>query len=213
MRNTRDPRHLARDGREYDRRHRRRPAPDVGGAVLPPRRAALADHLGRPRRWGSRCPPSALACLEEVQFVASDGGFQMTMPSWRRSPRRSWTSRSRSSTTATWAWRGMAGVLLRAPLARDAAAQSGFVKIADALRPSATAIPVVRVESGDRGGAAPEEHGDSRVPRRAGRHGLSDGAAGAMHAMIRRPSRSSKPRRMRIGRTHSLSPSKTCPAS
>ena len=37
-----------------DRRHRRRPAPDVGGAVLPPRRAALADHLGRPRHDGLR---------------------------------------------------------------------------------------------------------------------------------------------------------------
>ena len=37
-----------------DRRHRRRPAPDVGSAVLQARRAALADHLGRPRHDGLR---------------------------------------------------------------------------------------------------------------------------------------------------------------
>ncbi len=41
-------------GRQGDRRHRRRPAPDVGGAVLPPRAAALAHHLGRPGHDGLR---------------------------------------------------------------------------------------------------------------------------------------------------------------
>ena len=36
------------------RRHRRRPAPDVGSAVLQARHAALAHHLGRPRHDGLR---------------------------------------------------------------------------------------------------------------------------------------------------------------
>ena len=41
-------------GGRHDRRHRRRPAPDVGGAVLPPRSAPLADHVRRPRHDGLR---------------------------------------------------------------------------------------------------------------------------------------------------------------
>ena len=51
---ARDQRHLAPDRRQGDRLHRRRPAPDVGGAVLPPRGAADADHLRRPRDDGLR---------------------------------------------------------------------------------------------------------------------------------------------------------------
>ena len=52
VRRARDQRHLAADGREGDRRHRRRPAPDVGGAVLPPQRATVADHVWRARHDG-----------------------------------------------------------------------------------------------------------------------------------------------------------------
>ena len=56
LRRARHPRSLAGHARPGARRHRRRPAPDVGGAVLPARVAALAHHLGRPRhRWASRC--------------------------------------------------------------------------------------------------------------------------------------------------------------
>ena len=51
---ARDQRSLARHRRQRGRRHRRRPAPDVGSAVLQARRAALADHLGRPRHDGLR---------------------------------------------------------------------------------------------------------------------------------------------------------------
>ena len=40
--------------RQGRRRHRRRPAPDVGSAVLQARRAALAHHVGRPRHDGLR---------------------------------------------------------------------------------------------------------------------------------------------------------------
>ncbi len=46
------PRHLARDLGPRHRRHRRRPASDVGSAVLPPRRSAHAHHLRRPRNDG-----------------------------------------------------------------------------------------------------------------------------------------------------------------
>ncbi len=51
---ARDQRHLAHHRRQGDRRHRRRPAPDVGGAVLPSRDAAHAHHVGRPRHDGLR---------------------------------------------------------------------------------------------------------------------------------------------------------------
>ena len=51
---ARDQRHLADDRRQRGRRHRRRPASDVGSAVLQARIAALAHHLGRPRHDGLR---------------------------------------------------------------------------------------------------------------------------------------------------------------
>ena len=51
---ARDQRHLAHHRRQRGRRHRRRPASDVGGAVLQARNAALAHHLGRPRHDGVR---------------------------------------------------------------------------------------------------------------------------------------------------------------
>ena len=84
LRRARHQRHLADDEREGHRRDRRRPAPDVGGAVLPPRRAAHADHLGRARDDGLRAAGrgrrASLARPDaEVWVVAGDGGFQMTM--------------------------------------------------------------------------------------------------------------------------------------
>ena len=54
VRRARHPRPVARDEGRRARRHRRRPAPDVGSAVLPPRDAAIAAHLGRPRHDGLR---------------------------------------------------------------------------------------------------------------------------------------------------------------
>ena len=67
-----------------DRRHRRRPASDVGGAALPStsgrgrssRRAVSA-------RWASRCrrrsAPASRARTPRSGSVVGDGGFQMTM--------------------------------------------------------------------------------------------------------------------------------------
>ena len=49
-----DARHLARHRGQRGDRQRRGPAPDVGGAVLQARRAAHADHLGRPGHHGLR---------------------------------------------------------------------------------------------------------------------------------------------------------------
>jgi acetolactate synthase-1/2/3 large subunit len=54
LRRARDSRHLAHHRRQRHRRHRRGPAPDVGGAVLPPRASALAGHLRRPGHHGLR---------------------------------------------------------------------------------------------------------------------------------------------------------------
>ena len=51
---ARDQRHLAADEGQRDRRHRRRPASDVGSAVLQARSLALAHHVGRPRHDGLR---------------------------------------------------------------------------------------------------------------------------------------------------------------
>ena len=54
VRRARHQRSVAHDQRRRHHRDRRRPAPDVGSAVLPPRQAALAHHLGRPRHDGLR---------------------------------------------------------------------------------------------------------------------------------------------------------------
>ena len=51
---ARHQRHLAHHRRQGHRRDRRRPAPDVGSAVLPSRSAAHAHHLGRSRDDGLR---------------------------------------------------------------------------------------------------------------------------------------------------------------
>ena len=81
---ARHQRHLARDRRQRDCRHRRRPAPDVGSAVLQAQHAALAHHQRAAwARWALRCrPPSARRSPSpdaEVWVVVGDGGFQMTM--------------------------------------------------------------------------------------------------------------------------------------
>ena len=54
LRRARDSRHLEGHRRPRHHRHRRRPAPDVGGAVLQGRRARDVHHLGRPRHDGLR---------------------------------------------------------------------------------------------------------------------------------------------------------------
>ena len=55
LRRARHQRPVARDPqRQRRRRDRRRPAPDVGSAILQARKAAVADHLGRSRHHGLR---------------------------------------------------------------------------------------------------------------------------------------------------------------
>ena len=66
------------------RRHRRRPAPDVGGAVLPPRaRRARCITSGGLGTMGFALPAAIGAKMArpdaEVWVVVGDGGFQMTM--------------------------------------------------------------------------------------------------------------------------------------
>ena len=111
LRGARHQRSLARDRRQRDRRHRRRPAPDVGGAVLQAQHAALAHHVGRPRHDGLRAAGGhrrqdraarrgslgrrRRRRLPDDDVRAGDGDAGETS-----------TSTSRSSTTATSAWCG-----------------------------------------------------------------------------------------------------------
>ncbi len=53
-----NPRSLARHEWRRRSRHRRRPAPNVGSAVLPPRKAAHANHFRRTRHHGLRVASS-----------------------------------------------------------------------------------------------------------------------------------------------------------
>ena len=60
LRRPRHARSLAHHRRQSRHRHRRRPASDVGSAVLPPRLSQLAHHLRRPQApWASRSPPAS----------------------------------------------------------------------------------------------------------------------------------------------------------
>ena len=79
---------------QRDRRHRRRPAPDVGGAVLPARPAAHAHHLGRPRHDGLRAARGDRRQARAPRRRSLGGRRRRRLPdddaaSWRRSRRRS----------------------------------------------------------------------------------------------------------------------------
>ena len=64
--------------------HRRGPAPDVGGAVLPPGSPRAFDHSGGLGTMGFGLPAAIGAKFArpeaEVWAIVGDGGFQMTMP-------------------------------------------------------------------------------------------------------------------------------------
>ena len=83
LRGARRPRSVADDERRRDRRDGRRPAPDVGGAVLPPRPAASLITSGGLGTMGFALPAAIGAKVgrpdAEVWVVVGDGGFQMTM--------------------------------------------------------------------------------------------------------------------------------------
>ena len=189
-----------------DRRHRRRPASDVGGAVLPPRRSrARSSPPAGSARWASRCrrrsAPSSRCPDAEVWAVVGDGGFQMTMPELAT------IAQEKLDINVAIINNGylghgaaVAGVLLRAPLRRDAAPQPGLREARRGLRPGGT-----------RGRRAARRHAGRRAPRartrarrsstsgRAGRHGVSDGAGRRRPARDDSPAEpaASKPRRMR----------------
>ena len=91
------------------RRHRRGPAPDVGGAVLQARVPALARHLGRPRHDGLRAAGGDRRQLRVSGRRGLGGRRRRRLPDDRgravhRARRRASSSTSPSSTTATWAW-------------------------------------------------------------------------------------------------------------
>src|SRR5579872_3349647 len=75
---------MARDARwRNDRRYRRRPASDVGGAVLQARKSAQPHHIRRSWNHGLRVAGrdwrQSRASRREVWVVVGDGGFQMTL--------------------------------------------------------------------------------------------------------------------------------------
>jgi len=87
LRRPRHQRHLARGPRRRPRRpdhhrHRRRPAPDVGGPVLQARHPALAHHLRRSRHDGFALP-AAIGAKSPARKKTSGSSpataaFQMT---------------------------------------------------------------------------------------------------------------------------------------
>ncbi len=131
VRGARDSRPLARDQRQGHRRDRRRPAPDVGGAVLPPRLAAHAHHVRRARHDGLRAARGDRR-QDGVPGRGCLGGRRR-----RRLPDDDVRDGDDSAGAAEGQRRDhqqrlprhgppVAGVLLRAPLRRDAAAQPGL---------------------------------------------------------------------------------------
>ena len=82
LRRPRHQRAVARDQGRGHRGHRRRPAPNVGGAVLPPRTLALTDHLRRPSGHDGLRPPG-LAAIGAAKFVAARRGSLGDRGRWR----------------------------------------------------------------------------------------------------------------------------------
>ena len=106
---VRDQVDLRRVRRRRLLRDRRRPAPDVGGAVLLDRQAAAASSPPvASARWASRCrrqsARSSPSPNSTVWAICGDGGFQMTSQELATVVDTSCRSSSRSSTTATLAW-------------------------------------------------------------------------------------------------------------
>ena len=100
----------------------RRSTTTTSGRARSSRRAGSA-------RWASRCrrrsAPRSARPDAEVWVVVGDGGFQMTMASWRRSRRNGIDDQDRDhQQRLPRHGAAVAGVLLRAALRRDAAARA-----------------------------------------------------------------------------------------
>ena len=179
------------------RRHRRRPAPDVGGAVLQARPAALAHHLGRPRHDGLRAAGGDRREDRAPRRRGLGRRRRRRLPdddarAGDASRRRSSTSTSRSSTTATSAWSGSGrSSSTTSATPRRRSAGPDFAKLAEAFG--------IARDDGDpaRGRRAAR----SRRARRLKRAALIDfqveqedsvypmvPAGADLHKMIRRPS-------------------------
>ena len=148
-------------------------------------------------RWASRCPrrsaPRWRGPDAEVWVIAGDGGFQMTaVRAGDRCSRRSSTSRSRSSTTATSGMvRQWQEFFYDKRYAATPMLSPDFVKLADAY-----GIPAIRVTKRD-GGRRRRSQARARVAagprsstsasRRRRRSTRWCRRARTSHAMIRRP--------------------------
>ena len=141
LRAARDQRHLAHHRRQRDHRDRRRPAPDVGGAVLQARGAAHAHHLGRPRHDGLRPAggdrrQDGAARRRGVgdrrrRRLPDDPGRADDRGAGRRQGQRRHHQQRLPRHGAA-----VAGVLLRSPLRRHAAAQPGLREAGRGARPA-----------------------------------------------------------------------------
>ena len=98
------------DAGSIDDRHRRRPAPDVGGAVLPVHEEAAVGHLGRSRHDGLRGPrrdgrPVRAGRADLVALRRRRLPDDLTGAADDQRPQPAGAA-SRSSTTVSWAWCG-----------------------------------------------------------------------------------------------------------
>ena len=126
----------------------------------------------------------------EVWVVVGDGGFQMTCASWRRSCRKSSTSRSASSTTATSAWcaSGRSSSTSGA-MPRRRSRGPDFVKLAEAFGVWGATV-TTRAEVEPTVAAARRQRGaliDFRVEQEDSVYPMVPAGAD-LHKMIRRPS-------------------------
>ena len=153
LRRPRHPRPVARDQGRGGGRHRRRPAPDVGGAVLPPRHAALAHHLGRPGHDGLRAAGGDRRQDRPARRRGLGGGRRRRLPDddGRAGDHRAGEPRHQGRDHQQRLPRhgaAVAGVLLRTPLRRHAAVEPRLRQAGRGVRPhGARASPIAPASS------------------------------------------------------------------
>ena len=191
---ARHERPVARDQRPRGRRDRRRPAPDVGSAVLPSRLAADAHHIRAASGTMGFALPAAIGAKvsrpdAEVWTIAGDGGFQMTMPELATIKQEGLDVKIAVINNG---FLGMVRQWQEFFYERRYAAtpllSPDFAKIAEAYGLHGVhGQDARRGRAGDRGRARASGNGPHRLPGRAGGHGLPDGAR------RRRPPRDDSP--------------------
>ena len=132
-------------------------------------------------RWASRCrrrsAPSCARPDEEVWAVVGDGGFQMTMCELATAVQEGINDQGRDhQQRLSRHGAPVAGVLLRAALRGDAARRARLREAGRGVRHRGPRSTTRAGRGRRRRRGARHEGRRDRLPRRAGRHGVSDGA-------------------------------------